>query len=153
MNHPLAKVFASECIQLVCRIEVFGEMRLLKLGIGSLAHVVFGKLTIGTHCTAKQPAAEGAVRERSDAAAESVGQNVGFYFAFKEIVRRLNCVQWRDGLEARHLFGRIVTHADGTNPPLFVESTKSGGCFLDGNEKIRPGHLVDTNAGRVEATE
>src|SRR5260370_35431690 len=109
MNHPLAKVFASECIQLVCRIEVFGEMRLLKLGIGSLAHVVFGKLTIGTHCTAKQPAAEGAVRERSDAAAESVGQTVGFYFAFKEIVRRLNWWDGGDGFQPPPLFWGLVS--------------------------------------------
>src|SRR6266849_1097951 len=52
MNHALAKVFAGERIQLACCIEVFGEMRRLKLWVRGLAHVAVGKLAIGTHRTA-----------------------------------------------------------------------------------------------------
>src|SRR5216683_1559632 len=52
VNHALTIVFASECIQLACRIKVLGEMRPLKLGISGLAHVVFGKLATCVHCAA-----------------------------------------------------------------------------------------------------
>src|SRR5229473_4507785 len=153
MNHALAKVFASECIQLACCIEVLGEMRGLKLRVGGLAHVVAGKLTIGMHGAAQQSAAEGAVRERGDAAAESVRQNVAFYFAFEEIVGRLNRVKRRDGFETLHLIRRIVAYADGTNLALVVEFTKSDGCLLDGNTRIRPVHLVNIDVVRLETTQ
>src|SRR6266436_6219166 len=72
MNHTLTKVFASECIQLDCCIEVLGEMRRLKLRIGRLAHVVFGKLTVGPHGATQQSAAEGSVGESGDSTAESI---------------------------------------------------------------------------------
>src|SRR5713226_525920 len=153
MNHALAKVFASECIQLACCIEVLGEMRGLKLRVGGLAHVVAGKLTIGMHGAAQQSAAEGAVRERGDAAAESVRQNVAFYFALEEIVGRLNRVKRRDGFETLHLFGRIIAYADGANLALFVEVTKSGGCLFDGDERIRPVHLINIDVVRLETTQ
>src|SRR5215469_13926561 len=52
VNHALAKVFPGECIQLACCIEVFGEMRWLKLGVGVLPHVTDGKLAIEAHCSA-----------------------------------------------------------------------------------------------------
>src|ERR1700687_2044944 len=153
MNHTLTKVFASEYIQLTCCIEILGEIRRLKLRIGGLAHVVFGKLTIAPHGTAQQSATEGSVSERRDAAADSVWQNVAFNFAFEEIVRGLNRVKRRDGSEALHLFRRIVAYADSANFALFVELTERSGCLLDGNEWIRPVHLVNINVVRLETTQ
>src|ERR1700674_2484275 len=49
MNHALSEAFASEGIQPICCSKVLGEMRLLKLGIAGLAHVVFCKLAICVH--------------------------------------------------------------------------------------------------------
>src|SRR5229473_6069704 len=89
MNYTLAKIFASECIQLICCINVLSEMRGLKLGIGGLAHVVLRKLTVGTHRTAQQSSAEGSVSERGDAALAGVWQNITFHFALEKIVGRL----------------------------------------------------------------
>src|SRR5216683_5507467 len=126
MNHALVEVFASECIQLGCRFQVFGEMGRLKSGISSLAHVVFLKLAIGTHFAAEQSTAKSAISERGDAVAESVRQNVALDFAFEEIVRRLNCVQRRNSLESCHLFGGIIADANGADLPLFVQFAKSG---------------------------
>src|SRR5712692_866670 len=153
MDYALAKVLASECIKLGCCIDVLDEIRGLKLGIGGLAHVILRKLTIGTHGTAQQSAAEGTVSERGETAAKSVGQNVAFDFAFEEIVRRLNRVKRRDGFESLHLFGRMIADADGANLALFVEFAKSGGGLLDGDERIRPMHLIDIDVVRLEATE
>src|SRR5260370_7813125 len=59
----------------------------------------------------------------------------------------------RDGLEARHLVGRIVTDADGANLPLFVEFAKGGGCLLDGDEWVGPVHLIDIDIVRLETPE
>src|SRR5258705_9608279 len=101
MNHALVEVFASECIQLARCFQVFGEMGRLKFGISSLTHVVFRKLAIGTHGAAQQSAAKSAISEHGEAVAESVRQNVTLDFAFKEIVRRLNCVERRNSLESR----------------------------------------------------
>src|SRR6267142_5689710 len=153
MNHTLTKSFASECIQLACCIEVLGEMRRLKLRIGRLAHVVFGKLTVGPHGAAQQSAAECTVSECNDSAAESIRQNVPFDLALEEIVGRLNRVKRRDGSETLHLFGRIVAYADSTNLSLFVDFAKSVGCLLDGRERIRPVHLIDINVVRLEAAQ
>src|SRR5260370_15922158 len=153
MNHALAKVFASECIQLACCIEIFGEMRRLKLWVRNLTHVAVGKLTIGTHCTTSQSAVEGAGSHRGDPVAESVWQNITCYFALEEIVRRLNGVKRRDGLETLHLFWRIVTDSNSANFALLVEFTKSGGCLLDGNTRIRPMHLVNIYVVRLETTQ
>src|ERR1700720_1569060 len=102
MNHTLTKVFASECIQLTGCIEILGEIRRLKLRIGSLAHVVFCKLTIAPHGTAQQSATEGSVSERGDAAADGVWQDIALNLALKEIVRWLNRVKRRNGSEALH---------------------------------------------------
>src|SRR5690349_23839377 len=99
MNHALANVFASKRVQLACGIEVFVEMRRLKLWVSRLAHIAVGKLTIRTHGAAQQSAAQGTVSERRDPVGQSVGQNVSFYFAFEEIVGRLNGVQRRNGPE------------------------------------------------------
>ena len=71
MNYTLAIVFASERIKHADCIKVFGKVRGLKLRICGLPHVAFGKLTIGVHGAAQQPAAEGAVGERGEAAANS----------------------------------------------------------------------------------
>src|SRR6266478_1907 len=62
-------------------------------------------------------------------------------------------MKWRHGLEARHLVGRIVTDADGANFPLFVEFAKSGGCLLDGDERVGPVHLIDIDIVRLETPE
>src|SRR5260370_16275392 len=59
----------------------------------------------------------------------------------------------RDGLEARHLVGRIVTDADGAKLPLFVEFAKGGGCLLDGDEWVGPVHLIDIDIVRLETPE
>src|SRR6266850_5567766 len=105
MNYTLAKVFASECIQLVCRIDVLGEMRGLELGIRGLAHVVLRKLAIGAHGAAQQSAAKRSVRERGNATVAGVRQNIAFDFALEKIVGRLNGVKRRDGSETGLLFG------------------------------------------------
>src|SRR5258705_4244876 len=52
MNHALAKMLASVCIQFGRCVQILGEVRLLKFGISSLAHVVFGKVAICVHCAA-----------------------------------------------------------------------------------------------------
>src|SRR6266849_273529 len=153
MNHALTIVFARECIQLPCCIEVLGEMRGLKLRICRRAHVVLGKLTIGTHGAAQQSATERAVCERGKTAPKSVRQNIAFDFALEEIVGRLNCVKWRDSFETRHLFGRIVAYANCPNLAFFVELTKSGGCLLNGDERIRPVHLIDVDVIRPKTTQ
>src|SRR6266481_4604119 len=153
MNYTLAIVFACERIKLADCIKVFGKMRGLKLRICGLPHVVFCKLTIGVHGAAQQSAAEGAVSERGDAAAKSEWQNVAFYLAFEEIVRGLNGVKRRDGSETRHLYRRIVANADGTNFPLFIELAKCGGCLLDGDDGVRPVHLIAIDVVRLETTE
>src|SRR5260370_10059884 len=153
MNHALAKMLASINIEFVRGIQVLGEMRLLKLGVSGFAHVVFGKLTIDTYGTAQQSAAECAVRERGDSAPQRVWENIAFYFAFEEIVGRLNRMKGRDRFEARHLFGRIVTDADSANLPLFVEFAKSEGCLFDWDKRIEPLHLIDIDVMRLEATE
>src|SRR5438128_8294494 len=49
MNRALPEAFASEGIQPICCTKVLGEMRLLKLGIAGLAHVVFRKLATCIH--------------------------------------------------------------------------------------------------------
>src|SRR6266850_8076045 len=153
MNYTLAKVFASECIQLVCRIDVLGEMRWLELGIRGLAHVVLRKLTIGAHGAAEQSAAKRSVGERGDAAVAGVWQKIAFDFALEKIVGRLNGVKRRDGSETHHLFRRIVAHPDSANFPLFVEFAKSPGGLLDRNERVRPVHLVDINVVGSQATQ
>src|SRR6266478_4775354 len=153
MNHALAKVFACKCIQLACCIKVLREMRGLKLGVAGLAHIVVGKLTVGPHGAAQQSAAEGTVSERGDSTAESIRQNVPFDLSLEEIVGRLNRVKRRAGSETPHLFGRIVANADSANFALFVEFTKSGGCLLDGNERIRPVHLVNIDVVCLETTQ
>src|SRR5271155_2516716 len=75
------------------------------------------------------------------------------YFAFEEIVGRLNCVNWRDGCETRHLFRPMIAQSDGTNLALLVEFTERGGCLLDGDERIRPVHLIYINVLRLETAE
>src|ERR1700693_2145841 len=49
MNHAFPETFASEGIQFFCCCKKLAEMRLLKLGIAGLAHIVFRKLAIGIH--------------------------------------------------------------------------------------------------------
>src|ERR1700704_6430524 len=105
MNYTFAEVFASECIQLVCGIDVLGEMRGLELGIRGLAHIVLRKLAIGAHGTAQQSAAKRSIRERGNAAVAGVRENVAFDFALEKIVGRLNGVKRCDGSETGHLFG------------------------------------------------
>src|SRR5258707_11095575 len=105
MNYTLAEIFASECIQLVCGIDVLGEMRWLELGIRGLAHIVLRKMAIGAHGPAQQSAAKRSIRERGDAAVARVGQNIAFDFALEKIVGRLNGVKRCDGSETGHLFG------------------------------------------------
>src|SRR5580704_12392851 len=153
MNDVLAELFASECVKLADCSKVLGEMRGLKLRICRLPHVIVGKLTIGAHGAAQQSTAEGPVRERGDAAAHSIWQNVAFYFAFEKIEGRLNGVKRRNGPETRHLFGRIVTHTDSANFPLFVELAKRGGCLLDGDERIRPMHLINVDVVRLKTAQ
>src|SRR5712671_314637 len=150
MNHTVAKVFASECIQLVCRSNVFGEMWGLKFGIAGLAHVVLGKLTIGAHGSAQQSTTEGSVSERGDAAVAGVRQNITFDFALKKIVGWLNGMKRRDGSETRHLFGGIVAHSDSANFALFIKLTKRAGGRLDRNERVRPVNLVNIDVVRSE---
>src|ERR1700741_1775567 len=85
--------------------------------------------------------------------AERVRQNIAFYLPFEEIVGRLDGVQRRNRFEALHFFRRIVAHTDRTNLPLVVEFTKSGGCLLDEDERIRPVHLVNVDVVRLETAE
>src|SRR5713226_119205 len=153
MNHALAKMLASINIEFVRGIQVLGEMRLLKLGVSGFAHIVFGKLTIDTHGTAQQSAAECAVRERGDSASQGVWENIAFYFAFEEIVGRLNRVQRSDTFETSHLLRREIADTDGTNLPLFIKFTKSDRRFLDGDEGVGPVHLIDIDVVRLETTE
>src|SRR5712671_6461047 len=153
MNYTLAEVLASECIQLVCRIDVLGEMRGLELGIRGLAHVVLRKLAIGAHGAAQQSAAKRSIRECRDAAVAGVRQNIALDFTLEKIVGRLNGVKWRDGSETRHLFRRIVAHPDSANFPLFVEFAKSPGGLLDRNERVRPVHLIDIDVVGSEPTQ
>src|ERR1700687_2049276 len=105
MNDALIKVLASKSIQLACCFEVLSEMRGLKLGVGGLAHVVFGKLTVAVHGAAQQSAEQSPVSERGDSTSEGIRQNVPFDLALEEIVRRLNGVKRRDGSETIHLLG------------------------------------------------
>src|SRR5882762_4460814 len=153
MNYALAKIFAREGIQLVCRIDVLGEMRWLELGIRGLAHVVLRKVAIGAHGPAQQSAAKRSIRERGDAAVAGVWQNIAFDFALEKIVGRLNGVKRRDGSETRHLFWRIVAHTDSANLALFVKLAKRPGGLLDRNERVRPVHLVDINVVGSEPTQ
>src|SRR5712675_617332 len=153
MNYALAEVFASECIQLVCRVDVLGEMRWLELGIRGLAHIVLRKLAIGAHGAAQQSAAKRSVRKRGDATVAGVRQNIAFDFALEKIVGRLNGVKRRDGSETRHLFRRIVAHPDSSNFSLFVEFAKRAGGLLNRNERVRPVHLVDINVVGSEPTQ
>src|SRR5258707_1075125 len=153
MNYTLAKVFASECIQLICRIDVLGEMRWLELWIRVLAHIVLRKLAIGAHGAAQQSAAKRSVRERGDATVAGVRQNIALDFALEKIIGRLNGVKRRDGSETRHVFRRIVAHPDSANFPLFIEFAKRAGGLLDRNERVRPVHLVDINVVGSEPTQ
>src|SRR5882762_10917233 len=153
MNHGLVEVFASECIQVACRFQAFGEMGRLKFGISGLTHVVFLKLAIGTHGAAEQSTAKSAISECGDAVAESVRQNVALDFAFEEIVRRLNCVERRNSLESCHLFGGIIADADGADFALAIEFTKRGGGLFDGDVRVRPVHLIDIDVVRLETAE
>src|SRR5271154_2498285 len=85
--------------------------------------------------------------------AGGVRQNIVFYFALEEVVGRLNCVKWRNRFKTRHLARRVITHPDSTNLSLLVQFTKSGGCLLDGNLRIRPVHLIYINVVRLETAE
>src|SRR5260370_26377740 len=104
MNYALAIVFASERIKHADCVKVFGKLRILKLRICGLPHVVLGKLTIGAHGAAQQSAAQGAVGERGDAPTKSECKNVASYLAFDDIVMGLYRVKRRDGSETSHLF-------------------------------------------------
>src|ERR1700749_3977079 len=108
MNHALTKPIASELIQFLRGLQILAELRLLKFWIRGLTQVVVRKSPIRTHRTAQQSAAKGAISERSDAMVASIGQYVGFDFAFEQTVRGLHRVKRCDGLELLHLFRRIV---------------------------------------------
>src|SRR5437868_490272 len=103
MNHTLAKVLASICIQFARSIQVLGEMRLLKLGVAGLAHIIARKSPIRRHGATQQSSAERSISECGDAVAKRERQNIAFCFALEEIVRRLDGVQWRNSLETRHI--------------------------------------------------
>src|SRR6266853_5184606 len=153
MNHGLVEVFASECIQVACRFQAFGEMGRLKFGISGLTHVVFLKLAIGTHGAAEQSTAKSAISECGDAVAESVRKNVALDFAFEEIVRRLNCVERRNSLESCHLFRGIIADANGADLALFEQFAKSGGGLFDRDARIRPVHLINIDVVSLQAAE
>jgi len=63
-------------------------------------------------------------------------------------------MKWRPQFsKTSHLFRRIIAYADGANLALLIKLAQSSGCFLDGNQRIRPVNLVDINIVRLETTE
>jgi hypothetical protein len=151
MDYALAEFLTSVGIELVCRFEIFREVRRLEFRVGGFAHIVFAELAIRAHGAAAEAATERAIGERGFSVSDHVGQNVAFDFAFEEIVGRLNGVQREDRFEADHLFGGVIADADGADFPLFVEFAECGGGFFDGHKRIGPVNLVDVDVTCLEA--
>jgi hypothetical protein len=84
---------------------------------------------------------------------ERVWQDIVFNLTFEQIRRRLNRVDWRGGLETRHLPRRMIARSDGANPALVVELTKRSSRLFDRKEEIGPVHLVDVNVVGLKTTE
>src|ERR1700675_4045491 len=47
----------------------------------------------------------------------------------------------------------MIADADGANLASFVEFAKSSGCLLDGDQRVRPVHLIDIDVVRLKTTE
>src|ERR1700727_1127686 len=144
MNHTLSVVLTCIAIKLLHGGDVLVQAWRPEL------RVLLAKIIASESCVARDPpgeksTAQRAVRQSGNAACMTVGQDVGFCPTLKQVVRRLNRMQWRDGTKKLHLGNTEVADADRTDLPRTIQIQHCLCGLFDGRLWVRPVNLVNVD--------
>src|SRR5258708_9229547 len=118
VNSALAEALLSEPIELLHGGNIFCKPGVAEFWVGA-PEIVAIESGIRPHSSRQQASAERTIAQCGNLVPAAIWQKVGLDFAFEQIVRRLQHVQWGDAAKTLHLKHGKVAHADGPDlPPL-----------------------------------